>query len=68
VWPAASYAERNAIGEWQDCQAQHISLKQLVSVEPDDALVNVLSINGKAGVAVRPDELRRDLKEQLEQY
>jgi hypothetical protein len=68
VWPAASYAKRNAIGEWLHCQAQNISLEQLISVEPDEVLVNVFSVNGKAGFIVSPEELKRDLKEELEQY
>lgn len=73
LWPAATYAELNAVGEWQGYVPHAISLDELMTTRLDsfnqnDFLVNVFSINGKTGFVVSPDELRADLEEESENY
>ena len=60
LWPAAVYAELNAVGSWQGCLPRMLTLEELMSTRTvsfgeNGFLVNVFSINGKTGFVVNPD-------------
>ena len=73
IWPAAVYAELNAVREWQGYVPHALSLDELMttrleSFEQNDFLINVFPINGKTGFVVNPDEFRADLEEESKNY
>ena len=72
-WPAAIYAEANAVDAWANYYTLAVSLKELLTThlelfKKNGFLVNVFPKQDKTGFIVSPGEFRVDLEEELENY
>lgn len=72
-WPEAAYAQACASGEWEHFQPRAIALddflsKWLPGMAGNGQLASVFPVpQGRASIAA-PDDLRRDLQHEAEQY
>nr|WP_268994069.1 DUF2750 domain-containing protein [Janthinobacterium sp. FW305-128] len=72
-WPEAAYAQACASGEWEHFQPRAIALddflsKWLLGMAGNGQLASVFPVpQGRASIAA-PDDLRRDLQYESEQY
>ena len=69
VWPNKEFAEEWATGDWQECQAESISLNKWHSrwtqgLEEDQLSVAVFPSINEEGMILFPDEFDFELKKQ----
>jgi hypothetical protein len=75
VWPHKRYAEVFATGNWADAEAAPIDLEAwmerwLPRITSDGVQVAVFPVieQKERGVVVPPEQLQRDLEQELKQY
>lgn len=73
VWPFKEYTLLSAVGEWEDYQVKEITLEEFEDevidlIEQNNYLINVFSVDSKAGFVVNLMEFARDLSEELKKY
>lgn len=69
VWPDQQFAQSWASGDWQDCQAEAISLKTwherwTPGLQDDDLAVAVFPVPGEDGLVLSSYEFAAELKNQ----
>ncbi len=73
VWPAHRYAAACCTGILQTCHPETIVLndwleKWIPGLSGNARMIAVFPLPNHKGVVVRPDELKRDIKAELEEY
>ncbi|MCE2570516.1 DUF2750 domain-containing protein [Motilimonas eburnea] len=69
VWPSQAFAQDWATGDWQDCEAKAISLKDWQArwtpgLEDDQLAIVVFPKIDEEGLVITPDELDFELSKQ----
>jgi hypothetical protein len=72
-WPEPGFAQVCATGLWNDLNTTHIGLDEflyhwLPGMEGDHHLCAVFPTSSDGGLLVKPKELIRDIRRELEQY
>ncbi|WP_333576933.1 DUF2750 domain-containing protein [Sphingobacterium sp.] len=73
IWPFSEYALLSAVKEWSDYSPKEITLDEFEEdminlIEQNNYLINVFSIDAKAGFVVNLMEFARDLSDELKKY
>ncbi len=73
IWPHAPYASACAKGDWHGYESRQINLydwmeRWLPGLKDDHRLVAVFPLPDGKAVTVEPDDLLRDLEEELQRY
>ncbi|WP_286857287.1 MULTISPECIES: DUF2750 domain-containing protein [Sphingobacterium] len=72
-WPFPEYALLSAVKEWSDYSPKEITLDEFEEdvidlIEHHNYLINVFSVDSKAGFVVNVKEFARDISDELEKY
>jgi len=73
IWPAAEYAQKCAIDEWENFSVERLSLNRfrtelMNSIREEKFLLNIFPVSKTTGFVVDLEEFQRDLQEELEKY
>lgn len=73
IWPHPDYAARCATGQWSAAKPELIPLEAFIQkwipgMQRDGKLVSVFPLPQGKGATVGPEQLARDLDEELDQY
>ncbi|WP_343321132.1 DUF2750 domain-containing protein [Sphingobacterium multivorum] len=73
LWPFREYALLSIVGEWDNYQVKEITLDQFENevidfIEENKYLINVFTVDSKAGFIVNLIEFARDLSDELKKY
>ncbi|MGJ1454514.1 DUF2750 domain-containing protein [Sphingobacterium multivorum] len=73
LWPFREYALLSIVGEWDNYQVKEITLDEFENevidfIEQNKYLINVFTVDSKAGFIVNLIEFARDLSDELKKY
>jgi len=73
LWPFRVYALLSIVGEWNNYQVKEITLDEFENevidfIEENKYLINVFTVDSKAGFIVNLIEFARDLSDELKKY
>ncbi|WP_286778489.1 MULTISPECIES: DUF2750 domain-containing protein [Sphingobacterium] len=73
LWPFREYALLSSVREWNNYQVKEITLNEFENevidfIEQNKYLINVFTVNSKAGFIVNLIEFARDLSDELKKY
>jgi len=73
IWPFPEYALLSAVKEWSDYSPREITLDEFEEdvinlIEQNNYLINVFSVDSKAGFVVNVKEFARDMSDELKKY
>ncbi|QRY58012.1 DUF2750 domain-containing protein [Sphingobacterium siyangense] len=73
LWPFREYALLSIVGEWDNYQVKEITLDEFENevidfIEENKYLINVFTVDSKAGFIVNLIEFARDLSDELKKY
>ncbi|WP_312365506.1 DUF2750 domain-containing protein [Sphingobacterium sp.] len=73
LWPFREYALLSIVEEWDNYQVKEITLDEFENeviewIEQNNYLINIFSVDSKAGFVVNLREFVRDLSDELKKY
>ena len=73
LWPFREYALLSSVLEWNNYRVKEITLNEFENevidfIEQNKYLINVFTVNSKAGFIVNLIEFARDLSDELKKY